>query len=39
MIRKAPANHVLFLGKQQAIGVDGVSDLEDFNQLMTCLFS
>jgi len=25
-------NHVVFLGKQQAVGVDGVSDLEDFNQ-------
>jgi len=24
--------HVVFLGKQQAIGVDGVADLEDFNQ-------
>jgi hypothetical protein len=24
--------HVVFLGKQQAIGVDGVSDMEDFNQ-------
>jgi len=25
-------NHVVFPGKQQAVGVDGVSDLEDFNQ-------
>jgi hypothetical protein len=24
--------HVVFPGKQQAIGVDGVSDMEDFNQ-------
>ena len=24
--------HVVFRGKQQAIGVDGVADLEDFNQ-------
>ena len=24
--------HVVFPGKQQAIGVDGVADLEDFNQ-------
>ena len=24
--------HVVFPGKQQAIGVDGVSDIEDFNQ-------
>jgi hypothetical protein len=24
--------HVVFLGKQQAIGVDGVSDLDEFNQ-------
>jgi hypothetical protein len=34
MRRKAPTNikHVVFLGKQQAIGVDGVSDLGDFNQ-------
>ena len=23
--------HVVFLGKQQAIGVNGVADLEDFN--------
>jgi hypothetical protein len=26
------SKHVVFPGKQQAIGVDGVSDLEDFNQ-------
>jgi len=24
--------HVVFLGKQQAVRVDGVSDLEDFNE-------
>jgi len=24
--------HVVFLGKQQAVGVDGVSHLQDFNQ-------
>jgi len=24
--------YVVFLGKQQAIGVDGVSDLDEFNQ-------
>jgi hypothetical protein len=26
------SKHAVFPGKQQAIGVDGVSDMEDFNQ-------
>jgi hypothetical protein len=31
--------HVVFPRKQQVIGVDGVPDLEDFNQFSACLFS
>jgi hypothetical protein len=31
--------HAVFPGKQQAIGVDGVFDLEDLNQFSECLFS